>query len=237
MPFPFGRGLGRTRDIEGAARPQLTGRASPTCPLRPPSRPGAVRTTRPPSVRLSSAPARRLLREGGGLNQPLAGTVPRRPASLREPLRGSAGRRGTVPTGAGSSQAGDWVALGAQCSALERRADKASWAVIESMKLDFLADKVGEKLAGTVTGVTEFGLFVELDDYNVSGLVHISQLGNDYFVYESDRKCLRGRKSGEIYVLGQSLPVRIAAIVSATRKLDLLPASQPPKNANRRKRR
>ncbi len=135
----------------------------------------------------------------------------------------------------------DWAALGVQCSDLERRSDKASWAVIEAMKIDFLADRIGEQVQGTITGVTEFGLFVDLDAFNISGLVHISQLGNDYFVYESERKILRGRKSGEVYTLGQPLAVRIAAAEPTTRKLDLVPASITPSSGrssqHRKKRR
>ncbi len=135
----------------------------------------------------------------------------------------------------------DWGELGMQCSELERRSDKASWGVIEAMKIDFLANKVGEEVQGTITGVTEFGLFVELDAYNISGLVHISQLGNDYFVYESERKVLRGRRGGQVFTLGQSLAVRIAAAEPASRKLDLVPASAPPpggrRSSSKRKRR
>jgi len=127
----------------------------------------------------------------------------------------------------------DWGALGVQCSDLERRSDKASWGVIEAMKIDFLANKVGEQVQGTITGVTEFGLFVDLDEYNISGLVHISQLGNDYFVYESERKVLRGRRGGEVYTLGQPLAVRIAAAEPASRKLDLVPASVAPPSSRR----
>lgn len=133
----------------------------------------------------------------------------------------------------------DWQALGQQCSNRERLADQASWGVIEAMKLDFLADRVGETFKGSVTGVTEFGLFVELDDFNISGLLHISQLGNDYFVYESDRKCLRGRKSGETFVLGQVVSVKIASAEPATRKLDLMLSGrsrQSRPNHKRRKR-
>ncbi len=130
-------------------------------------------------------------------------------------------------------QTEDWDELGVHCSDLEQRSDKASWAVIEAMKIDFLADRVGDKVQGTVTGVTEFGLFVELDEFNISGLVHISQLGNDYFVYESDRKVLRGKQSGETYTLGQPLAVRIAAAEPTTRKLDLVPASIAPPSGRR----
>lgn len=120
-----------------------------------------------------------------------------------------------------------WEELGLQCSTRERHSDKAAWAVIEAMKIDFLAQRVGEVFAGTVTGVAEFGLFVELGEFNLSGLVHISQLGGDFFVYDPDRKCLRGRRGGQTFTLGQPLDVRIAAAEPATRKLDLVLADAP----------
>ena len=115
----------------------------------------------------------------------------------------------------------NWVELGGQCSMLERRADKAAWGVIEALKCDYLADKVGEVLPGRIGGVTEFGLFVELEGYGISGLLHISDLGNDYFVYESDSQRLRGRRGGQTFELGQELKVRIAAVHPAQRKIDL----------------
>ena len=133
----------------------------------------------------------------------------------------------------------DWDSLGGQCSALERRADKAGWAVIEALKCDFLRDKVGSVMGGVITGVTEFGLFIELREVGVSGLAHISQLGNDYFVLESQNRRLRGQRTGQMFKLGQSIDVRIAAVDAAARKLDLIPvAAEPsPETAPRSRRR
>lgn len=133
----------------------------------------------------------------------------------------------------------DWEQLGQQLSALERRADRASWAVLEALKFDLLEDRVGQTLPGVVGGVTDFGLFVELPEYAVSGLVHISELGSDYFVYDADARVLRGRRSGLTYRLGQTLDVRIAAVNPAVRKLDLVPARalKQARNPSRRRRR
>lgn len=130
-----------------------------------------------------------------------------------------------------------WEQLGQQLSALERRADKASWAVLEALKFDLLEHRLGETLPGVVGGVTDFGLFVELPEYAVSGLVHISELGSDYFVYDPEARLLRGRRSGQTFRLGQTLDVRIAAVNPAARKLDLVPANARSKTRQSSKRR
>ncbi len=114
-------------------------------------------------------------------------------------------------------------ALGAHCSERERRADQASWSVIEALKCEFLAERVGEDFTGEIVGVTNFGLFVEIDRVRASGLVHISALGRDYFVHDAKLHRLRGERSGQIYRLGDQMKVRLVRADAQERKIDFQP--------------
>ncbi len=88
-----------------------------------------------------------------------------------------------------------WDALGVHCSANERRADEASRDVENWLKCYFMQDKLGEEFTGTITGVTTFGIFVQLDELFVEGLVHVTELGTDYFQYDDARHELRGERT------------------------------------------
>ena len=111
-------------------------------------------------------------------------------------------------------------AFGVECSQRERRADEASRDVVAFLKCEFMRDRVGETFPGVVTGVTDFGLFVQLEGLQVDGLVHVATLGRDYFRYEEDRKTLVGERSNERYTLGDRLVVRVARVESSDRKID-----------------
>jgi len=87
-----------------------------------------------------------------------------------------------------------------------------------------MQDHVGGSYAGTVTGVTPFGLFVTLDDYFVDGLVHISELGRDYFQFDAARHMLLGERSGKRFRLADRMKVRLVRVDLETRKIDLVPA-------------
>jgi ribonuclease R len=110
--------------------------------------------------------------------------------------------------------------LGVECSMRERRADEAARDVVAFLKCEFLRDRLGETLPGIVTGVTDFGLFVQLEGLQVDGLVHVANLGRDYFRYEEDRKALVGERSGERFTLGDRLQVRVARVDPSERKID-----------------
>ena len=97
--------------------------------------------------------------------------------------------------------------IAAQCSMTERRADDATRDVLVRLKAAFMADKVGEEFAGVVCAVTEFGLFVQLDEFFVDGLVHVSTLGNDYYQFDAARFALCGERSGRRFGLGDKLRV------------------------------
>ncbi len=118
----------------------------------------------------------------------------------------------------------DWDALGLHCSETERRADDASRDVENWLKCFYMQDQVGGSYAGTVTGVTPFGLFVTLDDYFVDGLVHISELGRDYFQFDAARHMLLGERSGKRHRLADRMKVRLVRVDLETRKIDLVPA-------------
>jgi len=118
----------------------------------------------------------------------------------------------------------DWEAIGRHCSETERRADDASRDVENWLKCFYMQDHVGGIYDGTVTGVTAFGLFVMLDQYYVDGLLHISELGRDYFRFEPTRHMLLGERTGKRYRLADRIKVKLVRVDLESRKIDLVPA-------------
>ena len=118
----------------------------------------------------------------------------------------------------------DWEALGLHCSETERRADDASRDVENWLKCYYMRDYVGNTFSGTITGVTPFGVFVTLDEYFVDGLVHISELGRDYFQFDAARHMLMGDRSKKRYRLADRMTVKLVRVDLETRKMDLVPA-------------
>ena len=115
---------------------------------------------------------------------------------------------------------GDWNALGNQCSMTERRADEASRDVLNWLKCSFMAERIGEVFSGTVSAVTGFGIFVSLDEVFIEGLVHISELGTDYFHYEAERHRLLGERTGKQFRLGDRLTVQVVRADIETTRID-----------------
>ena len=115
-----------------------------------------------------------------------------------------------------------WDALGVHCSANERRADEASRDVEAWLKCFFIKDKLGEEFTGVVSGVTTFGIFVQLDALYVEGLVHITELGTDFFQYDDARHELRGERTGKRYQLTDRVTVQVARVDLEARKIDLV---------------
>ena len=113
-----------------------------------------------------------------------------------------------------------WDELGAHTSMTERRADDASRDVTNWLKCHFMQDKVGEDFDGTISGVTSFGLFVTLDGLNIDGLVHITELGRDYFHYDAARHALVGERGGRIFQLAGRIRVRVARVDMEQTKID-----------------
>ncbi len=113
------------------------------------------------------------------------------------------------------------LSLGEHLSMTERRADEATRDAEAILKCQYIRDKVGEEFNGTVTGVTGFGLFVELDELYVDGLAHVTQLENDFFRFDPIGHHLTGERTGKVYRLTDRVRVRIARVDPDERKVDL----------------
>jgi len=113
-----------------------------------------------------------------------------------------------------------WVQLGLVCSANERRADDASRDVEAWLKCFYMRERIGEQYSGTVSGVTPFGLFITLDSLFVEGLVHVSDLGTEYYQYSEALHELRGERTGLRYRLGDQLHVQVSRVDIEARKID-----------------
>ena len=113
------------------------------------------------------------------------------------------------------------VGLGQHCSDMERRADEATRDAVTFLKCEYLSHRLGEEYEAVVTAATNFGLFVELADLYVEGLVHITELGEDYFHYDNARHCLKGERTGQVFRLGDKIRVQVAQVNLDDRKVDL----------------
>jgi ribonuclease R len=107
-----------------------------------------------------------------------------------------------------------------KCSHLSRRAEEAERDVTERLKAYFMEQHIGDVFKGQVTGVTSFGLFVELAQNHVSGLVHITSLPNDYYHFDPVVHRLTGDRSGKVYQLAQKVSVKVMAVNVDERKID-----------------
>lgn len=123
----------------------------------------------------------------------------------------------------------DMVVLGEHCSANERRADEATRDVTAWLKCEYMMNKVGENFDGLVSGVTGFGIFVELKEIYVEGLVHVSSLPQDYFHFDPVSHQLYGERSGIRYRLGDAVAVKVVRVDLDEKKIDfeLLQTSRP----------
>jgi ribonuclease R len=113
-----------------------------------------------------------------------------------------------------------WEAAGLHCSANERRADEASRDVEAWLKCKYMRDHLGEEYAGIVSSATTFGIFVTLDAMYVEGLVHITELGGEYFKFDEARQELRGERTGIRYAIGTRLRVQVSRVDLDGRKID-----------------
>jgi ribonuclease R len=135
-----------------------------------------------------------------------------------------------------------WEALGQHCSMTERRADEATRDVEQWLKCWYMKDRIGESYDGTISGVAGFGLFVTLDGMNVDGLVHISELGRDYFHFDAVRHALVGERSGRVFQLAGRIRVKVVRVDLDTTKIDFVldddaepaPAPSLPRTKERR---
>ena len=110
--------------------------------------------------------------------------------------------------------------FGEHCSMTERRADEATRDVISWLKCEYMQSQIGEEFTGVVSAVTGFGVFVELDDLFVDGLVHITSLPSDYYQFEAGKQRLIGERTRRVFKLGDRLGVRVAQVNLDERKID-----------------
>jgi ribonuclease R len=130
--------------------------------------------------------------------------------------------------------------LGVQCSNAERRADDATREALDWLKCEFMQSRIGEEFDALVTGVMDFGLFVQIPDLQIEGLVHVSSLGSDYFRRDPVRRSLVGDRSGQAWQLSDRIRVRVARVDLESRKIDFDPVADPgatPRQGRRRRKR
>lgn len=129
----------------------------------------------------------------------------------------------------------DMQALGDQCSMTERRADDATRDAVDWLKCEYMLDHIGETFRGIISSVTSFGIFVELRDVYIEGLVHVTALGNDYYHYDPTRHWLMGERTNRIYRLGDTVVVNVVQVNLDDRKIDLELVEKGSVNSRRRK--
>ena len=134
--------------------------------------------------------------------------------AIRRTLKGG-GRSGGAPSHA------DMTVLGEHCSMTERRADEAVWDVEAAYKCRLMEKHLGDHFGGTVSTVTEFGLFVELDGLYTEGLLHVRRMGGEYYAYEPDAQRLRGEHTGQTWQAGDRIEVIIQEVSHRERKISL----------------
>jgi ribonuclease R len=113
-----------------------------------------------------------------------------------------------------------WEVAGAHCSANERRADEASRDVEAWLKCRYMREHLGEEYSGRVSAATSFGLFVQLDGLYVEGLVHITELGGEYYRFDEVKQELRGERTGVRYAVGSRVRVQVSRVDLDGRKID-----------------
>lgn len=145
------------------------------------------------------------------------------PADLRmppQPRRTLAAKAAPQQARPQDKQVQAWQAAGLHTSASERRADEASRDVEAWLKCHFMKARLGEEFQGTVTSVASFGVFVTLDDLHVEGLVHVTELGGEYFRFDELRQELRGDRSGMRYGVGSRVRVQVSRVDLDGRRID-----------------
>ena len=110
-------------------------------------------------------------------------------------------------------------ALGVHCSMTERRADDATREATDWLKCEFMSERVGEEFDAIITSVQDFGIFVELPQYKIEGLVHVTALDNDYYQYDRERQWLRGEHSGKTYKLRDDVKVKLTEVNMVERQM------------------
>ncbi|WP_087024491.1 ribonuclease R [Thaumasiovibrio subtropicus] len=143
-----------------------------------------------------------------------------------------------TPTGGYHYSVDDMDVLGEQCSTTERRADDATRDVSDWLKCEYMQDHVGDEFEGVIANVTGFGFFVRLNELNIDGLVHVSNLANDYYQYDPIGQRLIGESSGQVYRLGDTVQIRVLAVNLDDRMIDfdMVGSNRKPRRAGKTER-
>ena len=144
-------------------------------------------------------------------------------------------KRKTTDTGGYHYQLEEIDGFGAHCSSTERRADDATREVADWLKCEYMQDHVGEEFEGIISSVTGFGFFVRLNDLFIDGLVHISGLANDYYLFDIPKQRLIGENSGMIFRIGDAVKVRVEAVSLEQKQIDfsLISSERKPKRSGK----
>ena len=144
-------------------------------------------------------------------------------------------KRKTTDTGGYHYQLDEMDLFGAHCSSTERRADDATREVADWLKCEYMQDHVGEEFDGVISSVTGFGFFVRLNDLFIDGLVHISGLANDYYLFDMPKQRLIGENSGMIFRLGDAVKVRVEAVSLEQKQIDfsLISSERKPRRSGK----
>lgn len=157
------------------------------------------------------------------LTMPRKGQGRSNAAAVKQSQQESKGKSKRVSNVKGSKEGAAlavWAQFGVHCSANERRADEASRDVEAWLKCYYMRDHLGQEYAGSVTGVANFGLFVQLESLFVEGMVHVTELGGDYYQFDEARQELRGERTGIRYRLGDRLHVLVSRVDLDARKIE-----------------
>jgi len=130
---------------------------------------------------------------------------------------------------------GNWEEIGLQCSATERRADEATRDVEAWLKCFYMKDRVGEIFEGSISSVVPFGIFVALDGVFVEGLVHVSELGQDYFHFDEKSHAMVGERSGRRFRLSDRVRVQLTRVDMEANKIDFRLADEVPARGRTRR--
>ena len=144
-------------------------------------------------------------------------------------------KRKTTDTGGYHYQLEEMDVFGAHCSSTERRADDATREVADWLKCEYMQDHVGEEFDGVISSVTGFGFFVRLNDLFIDGLVHISGLANDYYLFDMPKQRLIGENNGMIFRLGDAVKVRVEAVSLEQKQIDfsLISSERKPRRSGK----
>jgi len=123
-------------------------------------------------------------------------------------------------TGGYHYQHSEMGVLGEHCSMTERRADDATRDVADALKCEYMQDHIGDVMTGTIAAVTNFGFFVRLNDIHIDGLVHVTSLLSDYYIFDAGKQTLKGERTGRTYRIGDVLEVKVLSVNLDDKKID-----------------